>query len=99
MTNERFPKSIKALRAKFSRGTLVQARFVLGDGDVVEFQGLLEGGYFDKVVTSVRTFANPEPKHGDYVANCTHPDCVAIKAEPGYVPTNHGHARPRQKTG
>lgn len=105
--DERFPKSMKVLREKFSRGTLVQARFILDDGDVVEFQGLLEGDTFDKVLASVRTFADkkspgpasPEPKHGDYVADCMHPDCVAMKVAPGYVPTNHGHAPARQKTG
>lgn len=35
------------------------------------------------------------PAHSDYVSQCEHPDCVAMKAEPGYVFTNHGHARPR----
>lgn len=97
--DERFPKSMKALRAKFPHGTLVQARFLLEDGGVVEFQGLVEGGYFDKVLTNVRTIPAPEPKHGDYVGDCPHPDCIAMRGAPGYVPTNHGHAPARQKTG
>ena len=54
--NARFPQSIKALREKFPRGIIIQARAVLDSGDIVEFQGALDGpgGQFDRLLAALR---------------------------------------------
>ena len=55
MRRERFPKSLKALRAKIPTGALIQARITLESGSIVEFEGLADrGGPFDKVLETMR---------------------------------------------
>jgi hypothetical protein len=49
----RFPLSMKALRAKYPKGTLVQTRFILPDATIVEYEGVLNEG-FDGVMKAVK---------------------------------------------
>lgn len=43
--SKRFPGSMKKLREKFPQGLLVQARLLTDTGVVVEWEGLVEGGF------------------------------------------------------
>jgi len=69
--SNRFPSSLKAMRAKFPKGAIVQARIETRPGETVEFQGALgpEGSDFDKIVAAVRT-------------HCQEPD--SAPSEPGH---------------
>lgn len=54
--SDRFPGSLKALRAKFPKGAIIQARIETCPGDTVEFRGAVgpEGSPLDKVIAAVR---------------------------------------------
>lgn len=55
-SDNRFPGSLKSLRAKFPKGPIVQMRIETCPGDTVEFRGALDapGSPFDKVIEAVR---------------------------------------------
>lgn len=56
LVDTKFPGSLKALREKFPRGTLVQLRVLTEAGAIVEFCGVLEprDGPFDRLVETLR---------------------------------------------